>query len=438
MAPRLTGSPAVESLTPNQALYRASPIMANNAAPVAVPPHVDPRLVVDFDYLNPPGLADHGDIYQAWRTLHEGPDIVWTPHHGGHWILTRGDDIQWAQITYQIFSHQELAVPRGTGIELPPATVDPPETARYRAVLNSSFTKKRVNDDYTPRTRALTNALIAKLKPNGKCEFVREFARVMPVSVFLSIIDLPVERREEFLQWGDGLAQTQTRLHFQAKIAAYLGRILQERRECPGNDVLSRIAAWRDSPRCKDEEEAIGMAMLVFAGGLDTVAAELSFAMHYLARHPRLQTRLREDPAIIPWASEEFLRRHAVSNTARLVVKKCERKGACLMPGDMVMVPMALSAMDDRLYPKPLEVDFDRKCSSHHTFGNGAHRCVGEHLARMELNVFLEEWFRVMPEVRLDPASAPLSHAGSVEGMTRLNLIWDTGFWPASAAGASM
>ena len=176
------------------------------------------------------------------------------------------------------------------------------------------------------------------------------------------------------------------------------------------------------------------MAMLIFAGGLDTVAAQLSFAMHYLARHPALQTRLREDPAIIPRASEEFLRRHAVSNTARLVVRKCERKGACLMPGDMVMVPMALSGMDDRLYEEPLEVDFDRKGTSHNTFGNGAHRCIGEHLARMELSVFLEEWFRLIPEVRLDPVSLPLSHAGAVEGMTRLNLIWDTGLRPAVPA----
>jgi cytochrome P450 len=80
--------------------------------------------------------------------------------------------------------------------------------------------------------------------------------------------------------------------------------------------------------------------------------------------------------------------------------------------------------MDDRLYDRPLEVDFDRGPVPHNTFGNGPHRCIGEHLARMELRVFLEEWFAHMPEVRLDPHSEPWSHGGSVEGMVRLELIW--------------
>jgi len=95
------------------------------------------------------------------------------------------------------------------------------------------------------------------------------------------------------------------------------------------------------------------------------------------------------------------------------------------MPGDMAIVAVALSAMDERFCERPLEVDFDREHRPSNTFGNGAHRCVGEHLARMEMTVFFEEWFRRMPEVRLDPDLPPLSHAGSVEGMSRLNLIWD-------------
>jgi cytochrome P450 len=390
-----------------------------------VPAHVDPGLVVDFDYLNPPGLADHGDIYQAWRTLHQGPDIVWTPRHGGHWILTRGDDIKWAQEAYQIFSHQEITVPRGTGLALPPATVDPPNNTPYRALLNPSFTKRRVEDVHMTKARALTIELVEQLKPRGHCEFVNDFARVMPVSVFLGVIDLPVERRQEFLEWGSGLSREESRSCYQAKIASYLSEVLNERSERPGDDLLSHIAAWRHNRHFKHEAEMIGMAMLVFAGGLDTVAAELSFAMRHLAEHPELQRRLRQAPAIIPRAVEEFLRRHGLSNTARLVLRACERKGARFLPGDMVMVPLALSGMDDRLYKNALEIDFDREATPHNTFGNGPHKCVGMHLARMELRVFLEEWFKRMPDVRLDPESAPISHAGSVEGMSSLKLIWD-------------
>jgi cytochrome P450 len=390
-----------------------------------VPAHVDPQLVVDFDYLHLPGLDEHGDVYRAWRTLHAGPDIVWTPRYGGHWILTRGEDIKWAQETHEILSHEEIAVPRGSSPYMPPITVDPPETSRYRAVLNPSFTKRKVAEIYEQRTRALTVQLIEDMKPRGRCEFVREFARVMPVCVFLSIVDLPLERREEFLAWGAGMSEPATRAEYEQKITGYLAQILDQRATEPGDDLLSDIAAWRKNPRFREESEVVGMAMLVFSGGLDTVAAALSFAMHELARRPELQVRLREEPAVIPAAVEEFLRRNAVANTARLVKQKCERKGACLMPGDLVMVPVALSGMDEQLYERPLEVDFDRGPVAHNTFGNGPHRCIGEHLARMELRVFFEEWFGQMPQVRVDPATRPWSHGGSVEGMSSLELIWD-------------
>lgn len=399
-------------------------MMASRYPDTVIPDHVDPRLVVDFDYLDPPGLAAHGDIYRCWHALHDGPDIVWTPRHGGHWILTRGEDIRWAQESHEIFSREELSVPRGSCPYLPPATLNPPESIRYRAVLNPGFTRRRVHDSYEPRTRALTIDLIETLHPRGECDFVAEFARVMPVCVFLGIVDLPAGRREEFLAWGTGLARQATRPAFQQKIAAYLAEVLEDRRRHPVTDLLSDIAAWWDNPRFKDDSEPIGMAMLVFAGGLDTIAAVLSFTMWHLAGHPELQRRLRDDPALIPAAVEEFLRRYAVSSTARIVTRPCERKGARFMPGDMVMVPMASSGIDDRLCARPLVIDFDRGPVSHNTFGSGPHRCVGEHLARMEIAVFLEEWTKRMPIVRLDPRVPPLSHPGSVEGVTRLNLLW--------------
>ena len=189
--------------------------------------------------------------------------------------------------------------------------------------------------------------------------------------------------------------------------------------------MLSRIAEFGRRRDLEGTQALIGMAMLVFAGGLDTVASELSFMMHHLAGHPRQQARLRDEPAIIPQAVEEFLRRHGLSNNARLVLKDCSRNGVSFMAGDMVVVPVALSGLDERQYEHARSIDFDRPPTTHNTFGNGPHRCLGEHLARMEMRVFLEEWFRRMPEVRLDPACPPVSHAGPVEGMSRLNLLWD-------------
>jgi cytochrome P450 len=392
-------------------------------APAAtIPAHVDPRLVVDFDYLNPPGFTPEGDIHEAWRTLHSGPDVVWTPRYGGHWILTRAEDIAWAQETYELFSHREFTVPRSGAISLPPITLDPPENVPYRAVLTPSFTPKQVRDVHQPKIRALTVELIEQLKPRGGCEFVSEFAFVMPVCIFLGIANLPLEKREEFLDWANGMSREETRTHYAGLIGGYLSKAMDERG--PGEDLLGRIAAARQDPKFPNPAEAVNMALLIFNGGLDTVAAELSFAMRCLARRPELQRRLREDPAVIPDAVEEFLRRFGLSYTSRLITREHEHKGARFLPGDMVMVPSIIAGLDERRYPDAMAVDFDRPTAPHATFGNGPHKCVGQYLARMELQVFLEEWFSRMPQVRLDPDRPPLCDVGAVAKLSRLNLLW--------------
>jgi cytochrome P450 len=398
----------------------AQPLHAAPAAPNSLPPHVDPHLVVDFDYLNPPGFTADGDIHAAWKTLHDGPDIVWSPRHGGHWILTRAEDIAWAQETYQLFSHREFTVPREPTLSLPPITLDPPANVPYRMVLTPSFTRQQVQEVYAPNIRTLTVELIEQLKPRGACEFVGDFALVMPVSIFLGIAGLPLDRREEFLEWGRGMGRREPGAA--QCIHAYLASVLEER--APGDDLFGRIAAACADARFPDKAEVVNMAMLIFAGGLDTVAAELSFAMRYLARHPELQHRLRNDTAVIPSAVEEFLRRHGVSSTSRLITTEFERKGAHFMPGDMAMVPSIIAGLDDRRYVDPMRVDFDREAMAHATFGNGPHKCVGQYLARMELQIFLEEWFQRMPDVRLDPDLPPLTETAPVAKMTRLNLLW--------------
>jgi cytochrome P450 len=398
-----------------------------NYSRVAKPAHVPGDLVVDFDYFHPPGI-DEGTVYTAWHRLHDGPDIVWTPHNGGHWILTRAEDIRWVQETHQSFSHEVFTIPRGASpVRMPPLTVDPPLHARYRAVLNPSFTPKRVQT-LGEQVRALTVDLIEKLRPLGACEFVGQFARIMPVTIFLGIVDLPLDRRDEFVEWAVGYIDASdqpTKDRYLGKVVAFLREVLDARAAAPGDDLLSRIAGWRDNPRFGGEHEVIGMAMLVFFGGLDTVANMLSFTAWHLAKHPELHRRLRDDPSIAGRAAEEYIRRHGLSNTGRLVKHDVAYKGVTFKADEMVMVPISMSSMDDRLHADPLTVDFDRETPAHDTFGNGPHKCVGAPLARSELRIFLEEWTQRMPPVRLAPGHRPRSHSGSVNGVSSLHLEWD-------------
>lgn len=401
-------------------------------ATVARPPHVAQTHVVDFDYLHP-DLVE-GDVYQSFKRLHEGPDIKWTGRNGGHWIVSRADDVQWVQESWQLFSHKVKFIPRGSvQMRLPPLTEDPPMHARYRAIFNPFFTASRVATLAT-KARDLTIRLIDELQPRGECDFVTEFAQVMPVDMFLGIVDLPLDRREELVEWAAGFvgaSDQDARDGNMAKVVEYLSAQLDERYSHPGEDMLSKIAAWRDNPRFESDAEVLGMAVLIFLGGLDTVANLLSFAAMHLARHPEHRRELIENPSIVPRAAEEFIRRFGLSNTGRLIMKDVERKGVLMKKDEMILVLIGASSVDERRFPNPFLIDFYREVPlihnepGHNTFGHGAHKCVGRPLARAELQIFLEEWLRRIPDFHIDPRVRPVMRMGGVNSVRNLRLVWN-------------
>lgn len=407
---------------------QAERFVADDVTLERVPDHVDPALVVDFDHMKPHGL-ECGDVYRALARLHDGPDIVWTPHHGGHWIATRAEDINWIQQTWDLFSSREKGVPHGRLPLMPPITYDPPDHTRYRAVFNPHFAKRRIEDHYQPKARKVIVDLIEDLRPKGACEFVSAFSYVAPIVIFFDFVDLPYDRREEFLGWGQQFGRApdpKDRMAAHAAITGYLGDLLDARLDDPGDDIFTAISQWRANPRFQDRAELTGMAELVFLGGQDTVASSMAFAMWRLAERPELQQRLKDDRAIIPAAVEELLRRHALSNTARLIRKDIVHKGAAMKAGELVMMIGPLSGIDPRAYEDPFAIDFDRGPVAYNSLGNGPHKCVGQHLGRMELRIMLEEWAKRMPIVRFDPVMPPpSSHAGGVIGVDHLHLTWD-------------
>ena len=396
-----------------------------NYETVAPRPGIPADHIVDFDYFRPEAHPDE-DVYVALKRLHDAPDVTWTPRNGGHWIVTRAEDVRWVRATHAIFSHEEIMIPRGaTSTMMPPVTADPPKLARYRAVLNPAFAPGAIRA-LEGRARDVAAETIEQLVPLGACEFTGDFARVMPVVVFLGIMDLPAERRAEFVTWGgSGVTDQETRNRNAAAVANYLAGMIDQRARNPGPDLLSRIAGWRTNPRCESEGEVMGMAMVTFVGGLDTVANMMSFAARHLATDRQARRRLIDDPALIPNAAEEYIRRHGLTMTSRLIRQDVARKGVTMRAGEMLLVIDALAGIDERAYPDPMTIDYGRDTRGHDTFGNGPHKCVGEHLARMEVAIFIEEWLKRIPDFRVDPERPAVTHAGPVIGMRQLGLRWD-------------
>lgn len=391
-----------------------------------IPAHVPAELVRDFDFMQ---AGAEEDLYAWWAKLHDGPDIFFTPRHGGHWVTTRHEDISHVLENYDVFSSQQMTVPKGTHqFPSPPIMYDPPLHTDFRKLLAPFFAPKSIGDLET-KARDLSIRLIDQVAQKGSCEFVAELSLAMPIGIFLGLVDLPDDDRLELLGYAEKLVRGQTHEEqaegFQLAYR-YLATVFADRREKPGADILSyMLQGTVEGGRPLTEPELLGMGSLLLAGGLDTVAGMMGFIMLHLARSPEQQALLVQNPDLIPQAVEELMRRHQIANVARLVVKDTVLKGVAMKEGDMVLTPTSLAGIDDRRYPDPQTVDFSRADKRSLVFGKGPHQCIGAFLARTELRVFLAEWLKRIPTFRIPQGEKPIAVPGRANAVSYLPLEWD-------------
>lgn len=397
-----------------------------DAQGLTIPPHVPPHLVYDFDAFAPvpAGL----DAQEHWRRLREkAPEVFWTPRHGGNWVATRAQDIVNIQLDHETFSHALISIPRETAFPMYPLTLDPPEQAPYRRLIQPAFMPRAIGH-LESRAREVAIARIETLAPLGECEFVKDFARVLLIVVFLEMVDLPMSDSGPMMAWTEVMTRSSVvaeRQRALANMAAYVGRWIAERARQPGSDLLSRVATAEIEGRRLSPEEIMAMCLLLLFGGLDTVASMLGFIARFLALNPSHRRELVEEPALIPNAVEELIRRHGVANTCRLVKKDTILKGAPLKAGDQIQAPNLFVGLDETTVNDPMRVDFRRQRPiPHAAFGNGVHTCPGAVLARREIKVFLEEWLARIPDFEIKPGTTPLIEAGNVNGVVELHLSW--------------
>jgi len=166
------------------------------------------------------------------------------------------------------------------------------------------------------------------------------------------------------------------------------------------------------------------MCFLLYTAGLDTVAKVLGYSFRHLAENPGLRRMLVEKPEMIPDAVEEFLRFYSIATTVRVVTKDTEFAGVAMKEGDRIVCPTSSAGRDPEQFPDPDTFIPDRKPNRHLAFGAGPHRCVGSHLARLELRIALEEWHKRIPDYRIADGAEIGEYVGSVAGLTVLPLEW--------------
>ncbi len=403
--------------------------MGENRRAATVPPHVPQAAIVEFDVYSPPSLE--GGIHAAWLALRQvsRPDLLWTACNGGHWIATRGKDIKEIFSNYESFSSRLLAVPKENNEHhgLLPLFLDPPAQKPYRALIVKAFTPRRIQSMETS-IREKTVSLIEAFRNSGRCEFIGDFARKLPIGVFLDLIQVSDKdgARLTYLAEQFNRPTDMTPPDVMRAFAEYLQPLLAQRRNETSDELLTTIATGAVDGRPLTELEAIQVATLVMLAGLDTVASFLGFMMLFLADNPEHRHQLIADPQRIPDAVSELLRRFPIVTVTRTVTKDMIYNGQELKAGDLIVTPSILHGLDESEFKDPTRVDFNRpqRGGSNSTFGGGPHHCPGQGLGRLELKIVLEEWLARIPDFAVADRSKVAMQSGIVASMQSLPLVW--------------
>lgn len=404
------------------------------------PDHVPESLVYDFDMFNDPALcADpHERILEL---LANAPKVFWTPRNGGHWMLMSHEANFTASRDTETFSSQFIPPEKLAMLKsmLPPGSphipiavpinLDPPDHTKYRMPLNRVFSPKAIAA-LKDSIRQLAGELIDKIKSDGKCEFMSALAEPLPVQVFLKMLGLPLERSEEYRELvHDHLSQSnldpRRMMQSMMRIAASMRDTMLERRDNPQDDILSLLWKIEVDGKPTTIEDMENYGVLMFIAGLDTVMNGMGHGVRHLAQDQALQAQLRANPQLIGEATEELLRRYTFTVPPRIIGKDVEFMGAPMKKGEKAMLYLPAADLDAKEYANPDQFDLNRDNKVHIAFNAGPHRCLGSHLARVELQVLYEEMLARLPAFRLDPAHPPKFHGGHVVGVDTLHLLWD-------------
>lgn len=307
-----------------------------------------------------------------------------------------------------------------------PTEADPPIHTAYRKALNGHFSPQKMFA-LKEQVRERAVVLIDAFKDRGECDFIVEFSEKFPIFIVLDLLGLPQERMAQFLVWEKELLHTndwQVRGNAVRCVKDYLLEEIEARRREPGDDYITKVLDFDVDGRPWTDDEVLGHCFNLYIGGLDTVTSLLGNIFNYLASHPEKQNELRSDPSQIVLAVEEFLRAFAPVTAFRIATKVIEIQGQTIMPGEYVAFCSPVVGRDPAFYEDPQDIRFDRK-APHMSLGSGIHKCLGMHLARLELQIAVEEFVKRLPEFRIKDGFEVPYFVGNILHVPDLQLQWN-------------
>ena len=378
----------------------------------------------DFSHLEPEWSADP---YPIQDDLRQRCPIAHTGRFGGGWLPTRYEDV--AAIAYDTehfpsrliimsnFRPPHEAAPVGGS---PPISSDPPFHHDARKLLLPAFTKAAVARQ-EPATRTFCHSLIDAFGGRAVVDAASEYAQHIPIRVIADMLGFPPEDGPRFREFVENTLEgvnlpPDERIERMQQLFDYLVEQIRDHLDHPRDDLTTFLINAELYGRKLEADHVAGTMALLLIAGIDTTWSAIGASLWHLAKNPEDRSRLVAERSLLPTATEEFLRAYAPVTMARLVKEDMHWHGADMKADDWILLSFPAANRDPAQFDRAGEVVIDREVNRHAAFGLGIHRCVGSHLARMELRVALEVWLERIPSFTLEDPAAVTWSAGQIRG----------------------
>ncbi len=387
-----------------------------------------------------PDAFTKGFPHDVFRELRRAAPVYW--HEGdyqggrGYWIISRYDTIK--SISRQPLLFSSAA---GTSVEergtdfVSMISMDPPDHRRYRALVSSGFTPRRISEQ-EPHHREIVKAILDGVIERGHCDFVVDVAAELPLRVIAELLGVPQAACHDIFDWSNRMIGSQDPEYVvsleEATSAAqemyvYANGLAEERLAEPQHDLMSAILHGEVDGSRLSIMEFDSFFLLLAVAGNETTRNLISHGMLLLLEHPEALAKLRADRGLVPGAVEEMLRfRPPVIYMRRTALEDTELEGQRIRKGDKLLLYYPSANRDEAVFPAPDVFDIERRDNHHLAFGVGEHFCIGTHLARLETRVMFEGILERMHDIEL---SGPVSYLRSnlIDGIKHMPIKFGSG-----------
>ena len=378
----------------------------------------------DFSHLEPEWAADP---YPIQDELRQRCPIAHTDRFGGGWLPVRYEDVAAIAYDTERFSSRSIVMgnfrppvdiaPIGGS---PPISSDPPFHHDARKLLLPAFTKTEIKK-LEPATRAFCHALIDKFDGMDVVDAAGDYAQHIPMRVIANMLGFPPEDGPKFREFVENTLEginlePEERIARMSKLFDYILDQIHDHLARPREDLTTFLINAELYGRKLEADHVAGTMVLLLIAGIDTTWSAIGSSLWHLARNPADRERLVAEPELLPTAMEEFLRAYAPVTMARLVKDDIAWNGVDMKAEDWILLSFPAANRDPAQFERAGEVVIDREVNRHAAFGLGIHRCLGSHLARMELRVALEVWLERVPQFRLADPDAVTWSTGQIRG----------------------